>query len=95
MATKKRAGRPSLSAAQKRERAKRVKIQFELNPYQLAILESWMTEQELIEGRSFSRAQAATHLIMSRLVKGKSKDEIDAIVESHLPKKPLYGKGSK
>jgi hypothetical protein len=83
MATKKRAGRPSLTAKEKKERAKRVKIQFELNPYQLAIMESWMEEQELIEGRSFSRAQAATHLIMSRLVKGLSKSEIDQIVENH------------
>jgi len=87
MATKKRGrGRPKLTAKEKKERAQRTKISFEMNPYQLAILESWIDDQELTEGRSFSRSQASLHLIMSRLVKGMKKPEIDAIVEKHQSK---------
>jgi len=82
-AKKKSRGRPALTTKEKKERAARTKIAFEMNPYQLAILESWMSDQELIEGRSFSRSQATLHLVMSRLVKGLSKSEIDQIVENH------------
>jgi hypothetical protein len=87
MATKKRSrGRPALTAKEKKERSQRTKISFEMNPYQLAILESWMADQELIEGRSFSRSQASLHLVMSRLVKGLTKPEIDQIVEKQQSK---------
>jgi hypothetical protein len=82
MATKKRSrGRPKLSTSEKREREQRTKISFELNPYQLAILESWMNDREIIEGRSFSKAQACLHLCMTTLIKGMKKPEIDKVVQ--------------
>ena len=84
MATKKKSrGRPALTAKEKKERAQRTKVSFLMNPYQLAVLESWMADQEIIEGRTFSRSQASLHLVMSRLVKGLTKPEIDLIVEKH------------
>ena len=84
MATKKKSrGRPALTAKEKKERAQRTKISFEMNPYQLAVLESWMADQEIIEGRNYSRSRACLHLVMSRLVKGLTKPEIDLIVEKH------------
>jgi len=82
MATKRRQrGRPKLTQAQMKERKLRTKISFEMNPYQLAILESWIDDQELLEGRGFSRSQAGLHLTMTALVKGKSKSSMDEIVK--------------
>ncbi len=83
MATKKRSrGRPKLTVAEKRQRDQQTKVSIMMNPYQLAILESWIDDQEILEGRGFSRAQAVLHLTMSHLIKGLSKDERDKIVQA-------------
>ena len=81
---KKGRGRPKLTPEQEAERAERSKVSFFMNPYQLALLENWIQEQEILEGRRYTRSAAALHLVVSKLRGSMSKDEMDSIVEKVL-----------
>lgn len=77
-------GRPPLTKEQLAAREERTKVAFHMNPYQLALLDNWIEEQELLEGRRYTRASAGLHLVISKLRGDKSKEDMDAIVEKVL-----------
>ena len=80
MATKKRSrGRPKLSVAERRARSDRTKISFEMTPYQVAILESWMDDSIQLGGLKHSKASACLKLVMDSLVNGREKPEMDKV----------------
>jgi hypothetical protein len=77
-------GRPALTEEEKAERSERTKVSFYMNPYQLALLENYMEEQELLEGRRHTRSSACLHLVISKLRGTMTKSEMDSIVEKTL-----------
>ena len=72
MATKKKrsAGRPKLTAKQKSERSKRVRIAFDMRPEQVEVLDQWINENQILTmtGRSWSRASAVNYLVMKSIM---------------------------
>ena len=80
-------GRPKLTPEQEAARAERTKVSFFMNPYQLALLDNWIQEQELLEGRKHSRSSACIHLVVSKLRGDMTKAEMDSVVEKVLGRK--------
>ena len=68
MATKKRMGRPKLTAAEKKERAKQKRISLKLSPFQLELVEAWMEKTDTLRNSPMKIEDAITHLVMSRLM---------------------------
>jgi hypothetical protein len=67
MATKKKMGRPKLTAAQKKERTEQTKVSIMLNPFQLGLLEDWIQKDGLLKTKPMTRKDAVLYLMMSRL----------------------------
>jgi len=72
MATKKKrsAGRPRLTAKQKSERSKRVRIAFDMRPEQVEVLDQWINENQILTmtGRDWSRSSAVNYLVMKAIM---------------------------
>lgn len=81
MATKKKVGRPRLTADQKKQRAELTKVSIMLNSYQLALVEDWIEKDALTKQKPMSRKDAVLHLVMSRLTHNADglipKEELD------------------
>lgn len=67
MATKKKMGRPKLSAAELKERSEQTKVSIMLNPFQLGLLEDWIQKDGLLKNKPMTRKDAVLYLMMSRL----------------------------
>ena len=70
-AEKKRSvGRPKLTAKEKKERSKRVRIAFDMRPEQVELLDQWIEDNQILTmtGRDWSRASAVNYLVMKSIL---------------------------